>query len=216
LLKNRLHAVALTLALGIGANTAIFSVVNAVILRPLPYPDSDRLVWMSERHPHFPIMSIAYPNFLDWRAQQTVFERIGVYDLGSYNLTSHGDPLRLRASRISADALAALQVQPALGRLFRDDEDKPGAPPVLLLSHKLWLSRFGGVTDLINRSITLDGRTWTVTGVMPADFAFPSDVDLWIPVGQLAADPSYQEPRRASWLDRNSAAQARTLAAELS
>src|SRR5262245_7764034 len=156
----------LTLTLGIGANTAIFSVVNAVLLRPLPYPESERLVWLSERHPNFPVMSIAYLNFIDWRAKHTVFERVGVYNWGSYNLTGDGVPLRLRGSRISADAFAALRVQPALGRLFRGDDDKSGAPPVLLLSHKLWSSRFGGAPDIINRSITLDGRSCTIIGVM--------------------------------------------------
>ena len=92
----------LTIALGIGANTAIFSVVNAVLLRPLPYPESERLVWLSERGPNFPTMSISYPNFSDWRAQQTVFENIGVYNWGSYNLTGKGQPHRLTGVRISA------------------------------------------------------------------------------------------------------------------
>src|SRR6476659_1862057 len=105
----------LTLALGIGANSAIFSVVNAVLLKPLPYPQSDRLVWLSESGPNFPIMSIAYPNFADWRGQQTVFEHAGVYNWGSYNLTGRGDPLRLDGARISADAFAALRLKPALG-----------------------------------------------------------------------------------------------------
>jgi putative ABC transport system permease protein len=182
----------LTLALGIGANTAIFSVVNAVLLRPLPYPESERLVWLSERHPNFPEMSIAYPNFSDWRTQQTVFEHVGVYNSGSYNLTDNGEPMRLRGSRISADALAALRVQPALGRLFREDEDQSGAQPVLLLSHKLWSTQFGGAPDIIRRPITLDGRVCTVIGVMPADFVFPSQVDLWVPVGQMASEASYQ------------------------
>ncbi|MEO8426416.1 MAG: ABC transporter permease [Verrucomicrobiota bacterium] len=194
LLKNPgFTAVAvLTLALGIGANTAIFSVVNAVLLRPLPYPDSERLVWLSERHPNFPAMSIAYPNFTDWRTQQTVFEHIGIYNWGSYNLTGDGDPLRLRGSRISAEALVALRVQPTMGRLFREDEDKPGAPPVLLLSHKLWSSRFGGASDILNRSVTLDGRVWTVIGVMPPDFVFPGQLDIWVPVGSMSAESSYQ------------------------
>ncbi|MCI0533973.1 MAG: ABC transporter permease [Verrucomicrobiales bacterium] len=182
----------LTLALGIGANTAIFSVVNAVLLRPLPYPKSDRLVWLSESAPNFPVMSISYPNFTDWRTQQTIFEHVGVYNWATFNLTGEADPLRLRGSRISAEAFAALRVQPVVGRTFRDDEDQAGSPPVLLLSHKLWSSRFGGAPDIVNRSITLDGRTCTVIGVMPADFMFPSEVDIWIPVGQMANEPSYQ------------------------
>ena len=127
----------LTLALGIGANTAIFSVVNTVVLRPLPYPESERLVWMSERSPNFPVMSISYPNFTDWRTEQTVFEHVGVYNWSSYNLTGKGDPVRLWVSRISAEGFAALGVKPALGRMFVNDEDKPGAPPVAVLSHGL-------------------------------------------------------------------------------
>ena len=134
----------LTLALGIGANTAIFSVVNAVLLRPLPYPESERLVWLSERGPNFPTMSISYPNFSDWRAQQQVFEQIGVYNWGNYNLTGKGQPSRLTGVRISADAFTALRAQPAVGRIFNNDEDQPGAPSVAVLSHTLWQDRFGG------------------------------------------------------------------------
>jgi putative ABC transport system permease protein len=133
----------MTLALGIGANTAIFSVVNAVLLRPLPYPESERLVWLSERSPKYPKMSISYPDFLDWRAQQTVFEYIGVLNWNTYNLTGRGEPLKLTLVNISADAFAALRVQAALGRLFNNEEDKPGALPLVVLSHELWRERFG-------------------------------------------------------------------------
>jgi putative ABC transport system permease protein len=181
-----------TLALGIGANTAIFSVVNAVLLRPLPYPESERLVWLSERGTNFPTMSIAYPNFIDYRAQQTVFEKIGVYNWTSYNLTGRGEPRRLEASRISADAFAALRGQAALGRVFSDDDDKPGAPPVALLSHSAWQTQFGSDAGIVNQSITLSARAYTVVGVMAADFAFPGRVDLWTPIGQMANDPAYQ------------------------
>jgi putative ABC transport system permease protein len=182
----------MTLALGIGANTAIFSVVNTVLLRPLPYPESERLVWLSERGTNFPTMSISYPNFTDYRAQQTVFEHVGVYNYASYNLTGRGEAQRLEASRISADALSALRVQAAIGRVFNNDEDKPGAQQVVVLSHRLWQNRFGSDPGILNQSITLSGRGYTVIGVMAADFAFPGRVDLWTPVGQLANDPSYQ------------------------
>ncbi|MBI4661006.1 MAG: ABC transporter permease [Verrucomicrobia bacterium] len=107
-------------------------------------------------------------------------------------MTGDGDPLRLRSARISSDALAALRVQPALGRLFREDEDKPGAPPELVKSQQFRSTRFGGASSMINRSITLDGWTWTVIGVMPADFVFPGQVDIWTPVGALAGEASYQ------------------------
>src|SRR5213594_1024296 len=146
-------------AVALGANTAIFSVVNAVLLRPLPYPESERLVWLSERGPNFPTMSVSYPNFSDWRAQQRVFERIGVYNWGNYNLTGKGQPSRLTGVRISADALTALRARSAVGRIFNNDEDKPGAPSVVVLSHALWHERFGGDASVVNQSITLDGRT---------------------------------------------------------
>src|SRR5438445_9207401 len=194
LLKNPgFTAVAvLTLALGIGANTAIFSVVNAVLLRPLPYPESERLVWLSERGPNFPTMSISYPNFSDWRAQQTVFDHIGVYNWGSYNLTGKGEPYRLTGIRISADALAALRAKPSLGRLFDNADDQPGAPGLVLLSHGLWQSRFGADAGMVNHPITLDGRPYIVVGVMPAGFAFPSRTDLWLPVGPLSSEESWK------------------------
>jgi putative ABC transport system permease protein len=181
-----------TLALGIGANTAIFSIVNTVLFRPLPYSESERLVWLSERGPNFPTMSISYPNFTDWRAQQKVFEHLGVYNYGSYNLTGRGEPQRLDGVRISADGFAALRAQAAVGRVFNNDEDKPGAPPVVVLGHGVWLSRFGGDAGIVNQSITLDGRAYTVIGVMPADFAFPGRVAIWTPVGLLSSEQGYQ------------------------
>ena len=183
----------LTLALGIGANTAIFSLINAVLLRPLPYPEAERLVWLSERGPNFPVMSISYPNFADWRAQQTIFEHIGVYNHGNYSLTGRGEPQRLNGARMSAGAFAALSVPAAFGRVFDNNEDKPGAPRVVVLSQALWRSRFGGDAGIVNQFITLDGRAYAVIGVMPADFAFPSRVDLWTPVGPLSSDPIWQQ-----------------------
>jgi putative ABC transport system permease protein len=194
LLKNRGFTVVavLTLALGIGANSAIFSVVSAVLLRPLPYAESERLVWLSERGSNFPTMSVSYPNFTDWRAQQTVFEQIGVYNWGSYNLTGRGEAQRLTGVRASADVFAALRARPALGRLFSNDEDKPGAPSVVLLSHGLWQDRFGGSADILNQAITLDGRVFTVIGVMPVGFAFPNHADLWVPVGPLSSEESWR------------------------
>ena len=182
----------LTLALGIGANTAIFSVVNAVLLRPMPYPESERLVWLSERSPKYPSMTISYPNFIDWRAQQTVFEYIGVFNWGTFNLTGRGEPLQLAGANISADAFAALRVQAAVGRFFNNEEDKPGAPPLVVLSHELWRDRFGSDTGIINQSITLSGRAYTVIGVMPSGFMFPSQVAIWTPLGPLTSHPDWQ------------------------
>jgi predicted permease len=185
----------ITLALGIGANTAIFSVVNAVLLRPLPYPESGRLVWVMEYLQNFGVANISYRNFTDWRAQQKVFENIGVHMRGSYNLTGRGEPQRLNCRHISADLFSALRVPAAIGRVFNNDEDKPGAPPVVVLGYRLWQSRFGGDAGIIGQAITLDGRAYSVIGVMPADFTFPlhSSVDLWVPVGPLSSSSDWQD-----------------------
>jgi putative ABC transport system permease protein len=182
----------LTLALGIGANTAIFSVVSGILLKPLPYLESDHLVWLGESAPGFPSRSIAYPNYLDWRAQQSVSTHFGVYNFNSVNLTSHGEPVRLDVARVSADVFPALRIQPVLGRFFAEEEDKPGAGPVILLSHALWWSRFGGDPAVLNQSLIIDGRSYSVVGVMPAGFAFPRAVDVWTPVGLGAEDGGYK------------------------
>lgn len=174
----------LTLALGIGANTAIFSVVYGVLLRPLPYPESNRLVWLSEQSPNFPSVSIAYPNFVDWQKDQTVFTHLGLYLRASMNLTG-GDrePSRLQGAFLSSGTFAALGVQPIMGHLFGEEDDRPGASGVAIISHALWQNRFGGQADIIDKPISLNGQTATVVGVMPPGFAFPSAVDLWASLG---------------------------------
>ncbi len=149
-------------------------------------------MWLSERSPKYPTMTISYPNFIDWRAQQTVFEYIGVFNWGSYNLTGRGEPLQLTGVNISADAFAALRVQAAVGRFFNNEEDKPGAPPLVVLSHELWRNRFGSDPGIINQSITLSGRAYTAIGVMPSGFMFPCKVDIWTPLGPLSSHPNWQ------------------------
>ncbi len=182
----------LTLALGIGANTAIFSVVNAVLLRPLPYPESERLVWLSESGQNFPTMSVSYPNFEDWRKQQTVFDRLGLYTWGSFNLTGRGDALRLAGVRISTDSFLALRAQPELGRLPTQEEDQPGAPDVVVLSHALWQSRFASDPGVLNQAINLDGKPFSVIGVLPASFAYPNKTDIWVPAGPQSSSESWR------------------------
>jgi putative ABC transport system permease protein len=179
----------ITLALGIGANSAIFSVVNSVLLRPLPYPDSGSLVNVNEFRPNFGIMAISYQNYLDWRAQQKVFEYIGVHTGRSYNLTGRGEPQRLVCRHLSADLFSALRAQAAIGRVFNNDEDRPGGPNVVVLSNKLWQSKFGGDKGIIGQSITIDSRPYEVIGIMPADFSFPlqTSTDVWLPVGPLSS-----------------------------
>ncbi|MFN7929847.1 MAG: ABC transporter permease [Blastocatellia bacterium] len=183
----------LTLALGIGANTAIFSVINAVLLRPLPYPESDRLVLYNERSSQMDGMSISWPNYADWRAQQTVFEEMGVYNRGDYNLTGAGQPERIRAGQVTASLFTTLRAQASLGRVFNADEDKPGGPPVVVLSAGLWQRRFGGDPQIIGKTLNFNDRNYTVLGVMPEGFRMPSRVEMWVPVGQLSDQASWKE-----------------------
>ncbi|MFN2531302.1 MAG: ABC transporter permease [Pyrinomonadaceae bacterium] len=184
--------VILALALGIGANTAIFSVINAVLLRPLPYDESDRLVFLSETSRVMPEISVSYPNFTDWRKQNHVFEKIGVYNRNSYNLTGSGEAERILTAQASADLFAALRVQPLIGRLYTNEEDKPGGTPVVVLSYALWQRRFGGQQNILSQQLTLNGKSYTVIGVMPQNFQYPSRVEMWVPVGQLSGDESWQ------------------------
>jgi putative ABC transport system permease protein len=195
LLKNPgiTFVVVLALALGIGANTAIFSVVNAVLLRPLPYAEADGLVFLNEASQVLDEMSISYPNFTDWRNQNQVFEKIGIYNRASYNLTGAGEAERIVTGQVSADLFSTLRVNAALGRVFTNEEDKPGGNPVVVLSHGLWERRFGGQTNILNQSITLNGKSYTVIGVMPRSYLYPSRVEMWVPVGQLSGEPSWLE-----------------------
>jgi putative ABC transport system permease protein len=185
--------VVLALALGIGANTAIFSVVNSVLLRPLPYDQADRLIFLNERNQALDEMSISYPNFTDWRNQNQVFEKIGVYNRASYNLTGVGEAERILTGQVSADLFSVLRVNAAVGRVFTNEEDKPGGNPVVMLSDGLWQRRFGGRTDIINQPITLNGKSYTVIGVMPRGYQYPSRVEMWVPVGQLSGESSWQQ-----------------------
>jgi putative ABC transport system permease protein len=182
----------LALTLGIGATTAIFSVVNSVLLKPLPYPESEHLVFLSEWSPQIEGMSISYPNFLDWRAQNEVFENIGVYRRQSYNLTGTGEPERLIGGMVSADLFTVLRVSAMRGRVFTNDEDQPGATPVTVLSYGLWQRRFGGDPNILDQQLMLNGRSFTVIGIMPPDFRFPNRAELWTPVGQSAKDPGWE------------------------
>jgi len=184
--------VIIALALGIGANTAIFSVVNTVLLRPLPYQESDRLVFLNEKSPVLDEMSISYPNFLDWRNHNQSFEKIGVFNRASYNLTGVGEAERIVTGQVSADLFSVLRVNALHGRVFTNEEDKPGGSPVVVLSYPLWQRRFGGQTSILNQPITLNNKSYTVIGIMPESYLYPSRVEMWVPVGQLSDQPSWQ------------------------
>jgi len=174
----------LTLALGIGVNTAIFSAVDSVLLRPLPFKDPERLVSIWEQTPKIGILrnEVAPANFFDLRTQNQTFEAIGATGPQDVNLTGDGDPERISGQLVSANVLSILGVEPALGRTFLANEDQPGQEHVVVLSHALWQRRFNGDPSIVNRNITLNGEAFTVVGVMPRGFFFPErEVDLWIP-----------------------------------
>ena len=177
----------LALALGIGANSAIFSVVNSVLLRPLPYKTADRLVLLSEWSQQVPNMSVSYPNYQDWRDQSTVFEQLAAFRGGSYTLTGAGEPELLLSREVSASFFPALGVAPVLGRNFTPAEDKPGGDRAALISHGLWQQRFGARADIVGQPLTLNNRSYTVVGVLPQDFQWQAQVDLFVPIG-LGAD----------------------------
>jgi putative ABC transport system permease protein len=187
LLKNpSFTAIAvIALALGIGANSAIFSVVNTVLLRPLPYKDPDRLVmvWEDATRHGYPRDTPAVANYLDWRTQNHVFEEMAAVADQSLNLTGVGDPERLEGSGANASLFTVLGVAPQIGRAFTAEEDQAGANRVVLLSNGLWARRFGADPAIVGKQITLNGQPHTVVGIMPAQFQFPSqDVELWVPL----------------------------------
>lgn len=173
----------LTLGLGIGATTAIFTVVDAVILQPLPYPDSDRVVVLQSKNPSYPApISLSVLNYPDLRDQTTSFTRVGVMRNLTMNLTGTDEPVRIPAKMLSADVFDTLQVPPAHGRVFTSDDDKAGAAPVAVISYGLWQSKFAGADTILNNAIQLDGRPVTVVGIMPASFRVFSAADVYIPV----------------------------------
>ncbi|HKC65075.1 MAG TPA: ABC transporter permease, partial [Pyrinomonadaceae bacterium] len=172
------------LALGIGANTAIFSVVNAVLLRPLPFPQSERLVqvWENNLKRGWTRDTVSPKNFADWQEQNRSFDAIAAYENESFILTGNETPERLGGIRASSSFIDVLGVKPVLGRGFLPGEDERGANRVAILSNSLWQRRFGGRNDAIGESITLNGESYMVVGVMPADFSFPSTrTDVWVP-----------------------------------
>ena len=183
-------AIVATLALGIGASTSIFSMVNGIVLRPLPLPDPDRLVYANEVNAGGMPISVAWPNFLDWRARARSFEGLaGSREEGLF-LTGGERPDRLRARRVTADFFRVLGVQPAIGRAFVDDEDRPGTNPVVVVSDGFWRDHLGADPAALGRSITLSRRPHTVVGVLPRDFRYLRAYDVFVPMGPIADNPS--------------------------
>ncbi|HEV2915202.1 MAG TPA: ABC transporter permease [Pyrinomonadaceae bacterium] len=177
----------LALALGIGANTAIFSVVNAVLLRPLPFPTAERLVFISEWSQQVPNMSVSYPNFVDWRDQNRTFEQVAAFRGAGLILTGMGEPERLDGREVSSTFFSVLGTNPAMGRNFTAAEDQPGANRTAIISYALWQRRFGARPEIVGQSLMLNNESYTVIGVLPQNFEWQAPVDVFVPIG-LQAD----------------------------
>ena len=178
----------LTLALGIGANTALFSVVNGVLFNPLPYPEPEQLVTLHESKPNFEAGSISFLNFQDWRKENTTFSRMGISRVYYFSLTGAGEPEQVRAQLISTDFLPMLGVKPVIGRLFEEGEDEFGRSPIVMISAGFWSRKFGSAPDVLGKGLTLDGRSYAIVGVVPANFnlqvgGFHAS-ELYVPIGQ--------------------------------
>jgi putative ABC transport system permease protein len=186
--KGMTAVVVLTLALGIGANTAIFSIVTGVLTRALPYEDSEQLVYLSENSAQMPLISVNPMNYEDWREQNQVFSEMAIYRGGTLNFVGDGEPERLEALQASSELFAVLGVTPVLGRAFLPEDDQPGAGRVTLLSSGFWERRFGSDPEIVGRAITLDGESFTVVGVLPRSLEgewlkWYMTGDLWVPLG---------------------------------
>ena len=181
----------LTLALGIGANTAIFSVVQNLLLRPLPYPHPEQLVEIANSYlPQVPKAGLTPGDYTDWRRQNSSFSEMGAYTkiLQGFNLSGDGEPQRIQAGYADSGIFPMLGIRPVVGRSFFPEEDRAGSAPVVILGHRLWQSRYGGNPNMVGRSITLDNQGYTVVGVLPGEIQLARAADLWMPIGQFNDD----------------------------
>ena len=185
-----------TLALGIGANSAIFSIVYAVLLKPLPFAEPERLVQLYQVSEGRNVPYFSPPNFLDTQAETKSFEEIAAVDGGSVTLTGNGAPAVLNGAEVSASFFKVFQMTPELGRAISRDENDPDKATVVVLGHELWKTRFGGDPKIVGQSIRLDSRPFTVVGVAPKNFSFPDETELWTP---LAYDPIFRIHSRGAW-----------------
>jgi predicted permease len=188
----------LTLAIGIGGTTTMFSVIDAVLLKPLPFDQPERLVAISQVWEGEP-SSMSAPNFHDAREQTPSLESAAAYRDGEVTLTGRGEPVRLKGVRVSASFFDVLRAQPALGRVFRSDENTPGKEKVAVISQALWQQRFGGRRDALEAPLILDGVPYTVVGIMPAGFSFPFGREIWVP---YAREGMYGDNNRGAWFLR--------------
>ena len=185
----------LTLTLGIGANTAIFSIVNAVLLRPLPYPDAERIMVLNESSGPGQDYSVALPDYFDWRNDNTVFEHLAATHKESRNLSGipGRDPERVSCASVTRNFFSVVGISPEIGRIFSEDEDKVGAPPVVVISDRLWRRVFNADPSVLGRSITLHDQNFTVIGVMPPQVTSPQDSDVWLSMMRRSNNPVWMQ-----------------------
>ena len=177
----------LTLALGIGANSALFSVVNGVLLNPLPYPDSQQLTILYSSSKNFQHGSVSYPNFLDWEAQAKSFSSMAAFRDDDWNLTGQSEAERLHGYMVSSGFFPVLSVVPEIGRTISAEEDRIGGAPVVMIGHALWQRKFGGSPDVLGKTMILNGVGHSIVGVVPASFRlYSNNVEVYVPLGQWA------------------------------
>jgi predicted permease len=184
----------ITLGLSIGANTALFSVVNGVLLNPLPYPQPDRLATLSQKTAQFASASVSYPNFLDWQKDNHTFELMAAYRTDDFNLTGYGEAERLHGDMVSSAFFTMLGVQPLMGRTFSGGEDRLGATPVVVIGSGVWKRKFGSSPDILGKVITLTGTDYTVIGVIPSKAGLEPNNDVYVPIGQWR-EPTFRNRR---------------------
>ena len=184
------------LALGIGANVAVFSLINGLFLRPFPFPEPERLVYINEAAPRWNLEStgVNYADFWVWHEGQQRFDAIALYDERSFSVATDSGADRMQGAAVTADFARVLRIEPALGRMFTADEDKPKGPPVVVIGHAVWQERFGGRPDVLGKELRLNSRIYTIIGVLPRSGEFPGGVRLWVPMqGDPNNSGSYSE-----------------------
>ncbi|HEV3409792.1 MAG TPA: ABC transporter permease, partial [Chthoniobacterales bacterium] len=184
----------LTLGLGIGANTSIFSVVNAVLLRPLPYPEPERLVIVNESDAQQPTISVSFPNYLDYRRDNTVFEHLAISRRESYNLSGLDgrEPEQISGAIVTANFFNVIGLKPQIGRVFTEEEDRVGGPNLVVISDRLWQRLFQRDPSVLGRVLNLGNQPYTVIGVMPSQMFSPRLVDLWMPLMRRTYNQDWQ------------------------
>jgi putative ABC transport system permease protein len=189
----------LTFAVGIGVNTAVFNVVNGVLLRPLPYPNPDQItmLWLDNRREGIREDITSYPNYLDWRSQSRSFAQMAAFRRTAFSLTGSGEPERLQGATVTANFFEVMHTTPVVGRVFTEHHETPGQDNVVLLSYGLWQRRFAGASDVVGRTMLLSGRSYEIIGVTPQTLQYPEDVELWAP---LAPSEDLRAARGSFWL----------------